>query len=87
MWYVYILLLKNGNLYKGLTDDLRRRYTEHQRGKVASTLRFLPIKLIHYEAYLLKSDAERRERYLKTSDGIRDIKRQLSDVLKKYNLK
>ncbi|HRY63396.1 MAG TPA: GIY-YIG nuclease family protein, partial [Patescibacteria group bacterium] len=37
MYYVYVLLLNNNDLYKGSTDDLKRRFKEHQFGKVEST--------------------------------------------------
>jgi len=80
MFYVYFLFLNNKKIYKGFTADLKRRIGEHKIGKVASTKNKEPI-LIHYEAYLLKEDAERREKYLKTTYGRRDIKRQLSSVL------
>jgi len=82
MYYLYILLLANGNLYKGITSDLQRRVKEHKLGKVQSTRYKRPIKLIYYEAYLLKSDAERRERFLKTTKGRRLLRQQLRDVLK-----
>jgi len=58
-------------IYKGITDDLKRRVSEHKLGKVTSTRNKKPLSLIHYEAYLLKSDAERRERFLKTTEGRR----------------
>ncbi|MCD6550467.1 GIY-YIG nuclease family protein [bacterium] len=83
MYYLYILRLKNGTLYKGITSDLRRRVKEHKFGKVKSTKHKRPLKLIHYEAYLLKSDAERRERFLKTTEGRRLLKLQLKDILRK----
>ncbi|MFC1612879.1 GIY-YIG nuclease family protein [Patescibacteria group bacterium] len=82
MYYVYILLLKNKQLYTGFTDDLKRRYKEHQYGKVKSTKNRRPLKLIHYESYSLKSDAERREKFLKTTDGKRLLRRQIRDILK-----
>jgi len=82
MTYVYFLLLNNGKIYKGVTNDLKRRVSEHNLGKVTSTKYKRPLKLIHYEAYLLKDDAERREKYLKTTYVRRDIKRQLSSLLK-----
>ena len=81
MEYVYFLLLNNGSIYKGSTSDLKRRFIEHSQGKVDSTKFKRPLKLIHYEAYLLKEDAVRREKYLKTTYGRRDIKRQLSSLL------
>ena len=37
--------------------------------------------LIYYEAYLLKLDAESREKYLKTSMGRRVIRKQLANYL------
>ena len=80
MYYFYLLVLNNGNIYKGITLDLRRRLGEHKRGKVLSTKNKNP-KLIHYEAYLLKSDAKRREKFLKTTEGRRLIKQQLRDIL------
>ncbi len=86
MEYVYFLLLNNGKTYKGSTSDLRRRISEHNQGKVKSTKHKRPLKLIHYEAYLLKQDAVRREKYLKTTYGRRDIKRQLSSLLKYLKL-
>jgi len=81
MHYTYILLLENGMLYKGITSDLKRRISEHKNGKVISTKHKRPVKLIHYEAYLLKSDAERRERFLKTTEGRRLLKQQIKDIL------
>jgi putative endonuclease len=83
MYYVYILQSQKRYkwLYKGSTSDLKRRIVEHNAGKTFSTAPYAPLKLIYYEAYLLKSDAEARERYLKTSMGMRVIKKQLSNYL------
>lgn len=79
MHYIYILLLSNKDLYKGRSYDLKRRIAEHEKGKVESTRNYLPIKLIHYEAYLNKKDAERRENFLKTTEGRRLLKQQLKE--------
>jgi putative endonuclease len=80
MHYVYILLLNNKQLYTGFTDDLKRRIREHELGSVKFTSQRLPVKLIHYEAYMLKTDAQRRERYLKTTEGKRFLKQQIRDL-------
>ena len=80
MYYVYILLLNNNQLYTGFTRNLKRRIIEHKAGKVKSTNRRLPIKLVHYEAYLLKKDAERREKYLKTTEGKYFLKQQIKEL-------
>lgn len=83
MYYVYLLLLKNGNIYTGSSADLKGRIAAHMAGKVLSTRNYRPIQLVHYEAYLLKEDAIRRENFLKTSDGKRFLKQQLSVFFKK----
>ena len=84
VYYVYILqsLKRKDWLYKGSTSDLKRRVKEHNAGKNFSTAPYAPLKLIYYEAYLLKSDAQAREKYLKTSMGKRVIKKQLVNYLK-----
>lgn len=77
--YLYILQsLKDGNFYTGITDNLRRRLAEHNSGKNISTSYRQPLRLIYYEAYLLKEDVWNREKYLKTSMGKRVLKKQLS---------
>lgn len=82
MHYLYILhSFKDNNFYTGTTFDLKRRLKEHQSGKGFSTAPRRPLKLIYYEAYLLKEDAEAREKYLKTSMGRRVIRKQLSKYL------
>ena len=83
MYYVYFLKLSNGDLYKGSTNDLKRRIQEHNSGNVESTKNYLPVALIGYEAYILKSDAQRREKFLKTTEGRRLIKQQYRDILNK----
>lgn len=82
MYYVYILqsLKKPTWLYKGSTSDLKKRLQDHNSGKNFST--YAPFRLIYYEVYLLKSDVEARERYLKTSMGKRVMKKQLANYLK-----
>lgn len=81
MFYVYLLQLSNGDIYKGFTSDLKQRFEQHRLGKVESTKNYKPIKLIYYEAYLFESNARAREKYLKTSDGLKTIKRQLANYL------
>jgi len=85
MFYVYILLLNNNQLYIGYTHDLKRRILEHKSGNCDFTKQRLPLKLIHYEAYLKKTDAERRERFLKTTEGKRLLKQQIKDELENIN--
>jgi len=84
MHYLYILQsFKDNNLYTGITANLERRIKEHNRGRNISTSYRRPLKLIYYEAYLLKKDARDREKYLKTSTGRKAIRKQLKHCLKK----
>lgn len=78
--YIYTLQSQqNYNLYVGVTANLRNRLAEHNRGENLSTKDGAPWILIHYEAYLNQKDALRRERYLKTSQGSRLLKRMLKE--------
>ncbi|MBI2175119.1 MAG: GIY-YIG nuclease family protein [Parcubacteria group bacterium] len=80
--YVYILRsIKDNNFYIGYTIHLRKRLAEHNHGAVVSTKPYVPWKLIHYEAYRNEKDARRREKYLKTSQGSRLLKRMLKEYL------
>lgn len=88
MYYVYVLhSLKDQELYTGSTSNLKRRIKERFSGDSISTSYRLPLKLIYYEAYLLKQDALAREKYLKTSMGKRVIKKQLANYLKSMKSK
>jgi len=80
MFYVYILLLNNKQIYTGFTTDLKRRVREHKSGKSKFTSKRLPVNLIHYEVYKNKKDAIRREKYLKTTEGKIFIKKQLREL-------
>jgi len=81
MFSVYLLYLSNGQIYKGRTDDLKRRFKEHKDGKVRSTKNYLPYKLIGYEVYRVKTDAVRREKFLKTTEGRRLLRQQYRDAI------
>jgi putative endonuclease len=79
-YYVYVLLSVNfDRLYIGSTSDLKKRFEKHNRAVNFSTKAYVPWRLIFYEAYLNKQDGLRRERYLKTSQGARLLKRMLKE--------
>ncbi len=83
MFYVYILKsIKDSCVYTGYTSNLEQRLQQHQLGLVKSTKNRTPLKLIYYEAYLSKTDAQKRERYLKSGGKAKnDLKSQISDSL------
>ncbi len=69
MYYIYILKLSNGSYYKGMTNNLVRRFEEHQTGKCYSTKRFLPCILIYSEAFSDRISAREREIFFKSGEG------------------
>ncbi|MBI5071701.1 GIY-YIG nuclease family protein [Candidatus Falkowbacteria bacterium] len=78
MYYTYVLQsLKDYKLYIGFTDNLRKRFWEHQTGKVTATKNRRPLKLVYYEACLDKKSAIKREKYFKTGFGRRYLKERL----------
>ena len=85
MFYVYILKLNNKQLYTGYTSNLKLRVKEHKAGKSPFTSQRLPVELIHYEAYFLKSDAMRREKYLKSTEGKASLRKQIRDILQSFD--
>ena len=76
--------MANGQIYTGSTADLKKRILDHRRGNVNTTSKYLPVRLLGYEAYDMKSDAQRREKYLKTTEGKRFFRQQYRDILNKY---
>jgi len=82
MFYVYILLsLTDYKFYIGFTQDVAKRVKEHNSGKVPSTQPRRPFEIVYYEAHLSQEDAQRRERYFKTSKGKTTLKQILKDSL------
>ena len=83
MYYVYILKSKaDKNFYVGCTQDLKKRLTMHNTGKIESTRSRQPLHLIFYEAFLNKSDAFQREQWLKTGWGRNQLRTMLENYLK-----
>ncbi len=82
MFYTYILKSKkDGKLYTGYTNNLRKRFKEHSDGKSTYTKRRGPYELIYYEACLMEEDARSRELYLKSGRGKRFVKSRLKRFL------
>jgi len=70
MFYTYVLLSKKDNKsHIGFTNDLKRRFDEHRRGKVFATKNRRPLILVYYEACLNEKDAIKREKYFKKRGG------------------
>jgi putative endonuclease len=66
MWYVYILLCKDGSLYTGSSNNPQKRFLHHKEGKGGKYTRsHKPIKLLYTEQHPDKSSALKRELQIK----------------------
>ncbi|MBI2055237.1 MAG: GIY-YIG nuclease family protein [Candidatus Sungbacteria bacterium] len=83
MFYFYILRSKkDAKLYIGSTNNLRKRFYEHNSRKVFSIRWRAPFNLVYYEAYLAEKDAIDREHNIKLrANALTQLKRRL-----KYSL-
>ena len=66
MYFVYILECKDGSLYTGITNDIKRRFSEHKNGKGGHyTSSKKAKKIVHTEEHPDKSSALKREAEIK----------------------
>jgi len=47
---MYILRLNNNQLYIGFTGNLEKRLIDHNDGKVFTTSKYLPVKLVYWNS-------------------------------------
>src|SRR3989338_96953 len=82
MYYTYVIQSKKDRrYYTGFTNNLRKRFNEHQESKNRSTKGRGPFVLVYYEACLNVKDAHVRELYLKSGMGKRYINNRLKRFL------
>ena len=81
MFYTYILMNTQNQLYTGFTYGLRKRFKEHNDKKSTYTKYRGPYKLIYYEACLDENNARQREKYFKSGTGKRYLKTRLKRFL------
>ncbi|MFA5748239.1 MAG: GIY-YIG nuclease family protein [Candidatus Absconditabacterales bacterium] len=74
--FVYILGLGDGRYYVGSTNDVTRRFEEHQKKRVEATRTFLPLKLCFYREYESLKKARQIENHLK--------KQKRRDILERF---
>ena len=76
MNYTYILKCKDDSLYTGWTNDLKKRITSHNAGKVAKyTKARRPVELVYYEEFQTREEAMKREY------AIKQLKRKEKEAL------
>jgi putative endonuclease len=71
MKYVYLLqsIEFPDQTYVGLTDDLRARFSAHNKGRSPHTDKYKPWRLVSYVAFSDERKAIEFERYLKSASG------------------
>lgn len=79
-YYVYIIKSSEGFRYTGCTEDLQKRLKEHNNKSVSFwTKRDADWKLIYKEEFENKSEALKREKWLKTGIGRDFLKNNVGD--------
>jgi len=79
-YFVYMLENNTGRHYIGITTDLTRRLSEHNNGGTKSTRPFGPWKKIYSEEFETRSEACKREWYLKNSPG----RKEKLEIIQKF---
>jgi len=75
MFYVYVLRSQStGRLYVGYTSDLDHRLGQHNDGVTKSTKNRGPWEIVHREAFPARSEAMKREKFLKSGQGRGQLK-------------
>ncbi|MCK9425788.1 MAG: GIY-YIG nuclease family protein [Ignavibacteriaceae bacterium] len=70
MFYIYVLWSeKLSKRYVGYTSDIVKRVHEHNQGSSKFTKGGVPWKLVRTEEYSSKTEAIKRETFLKTGVG------------------
>ncbi len=82
MHTTYILeSVKNKKYYIGSTDNLAKRLNHHNHGYSRYTKGKGPFMLIYKEDYLTRSEAKKREYYLKSLKSRTAIERIIKDAV------
>ncbi len=83
MFYVYLIKSeKNNRIYTGFTSDLKQRFSDHNNGKSPYTRNNRPYRLVYYEAFASKSDAQKREKSLKLrSNTYAQLRKRISQSI------
>jgi len=66
-WHVYIVQCSDDSLYTGISTDIARRILEHNNSKKGAkyTKTRRPVNLVYSEQHTDRSEASKREYYIK----------------------
>ena len=78
MFFVYVLQSETtGRFYVGYASDPTQRLGQHNNGLTKPTKNRGPWGLVHQESFNTRSEAMRRERFLKSGQGREELRRIL----------
>ena len=81
MYIVYILYSRSlDRYYAGYTNDLSRRLAEHNRIKGKYTDSGIPWEIVYSEKFTSKSEAMKREQYIKAKKSRSFIEELISKI-------
>ncbi|MFA4991706.1 MAG: GIY-YIG nuclease family protein [Candidatus Omnitrophota bacterium] len=83
MFFVYVLKSrKNGKLYTGHTENLKRRILEHNTKNDKTKFSYVngPWELIFFETFDTRAIAMKQEKFFKTGKGREYIKNKILSV-------
>ena len=71
----YVLILSNGDKYKGFTSNFKGRMLSHFNNMGCNTTRkYPPIYILHFESFKTKREAMDREKFFKSGFGYNFLK-------------
>ena len=73
-YYVYILRGNNGKFYKGITNNIEKRFYQHKLGQNETTKNMKGLELVHVELRENRIEARKIEKYFKSGFGREIIK-------------
>jgi len=82
MTFLYIIQSLNfiDKFYLGISSRKDERFAEHNRGQTRTTKKYIPWEEIYVEEFLTKSEAMKRERFLKSIKGYKER----LEIIKKF---
>ncbi|MEO6305650.1 MAG: GIY-YIG nuclease family protein [Bacteroidia bacterium] len=83
MFFAYVIQSESDEtfFYKGHCEDLEKRLKQHNSGQTVSIKNKVPFKLVYFEAFELRIQAIKREKYFKSAAGRKYLKSKISTFL------
>ncbi len=78
MYHVYILFNEEKTrTYTGVAEDVNKRLTEHNAGRVKASRPYRPYNIIHTESFETLKEARQKEKFYKSTTGRRRLRAML----------